>query len=347
MTILLLVLFMLLLLGLKVKGRGFFDEYLSREQTNAIKGFFIGWVFLSHLSGYVFRSGYANGFISDAYFSFVNGLVGQLMVVMFLFYSGYGVMLSISKKGDAYVRSMPSRRILTTLLNFDVAVLVFVFVGLMIGSTYPIRRILLSLIAWNDVGNSNWYIFVIILCYGATWACAKLFRGVSRLLALVASLAAVMLVLSCVKGGYWYDTIMAFPAGCVYACYRPQLESFLRRHYWKSFLILMFVFLFCKQGHLFLRGIVPNIAAVAFAYWVVVVTMKIHVCNPILCWMGVHLFPIYIYQRIPMIALFDITNGAFIRSNFWLYAIACLLVTIGFAGLYRYWEIKLNGKACV
>ena len=41
----------------------------------------------------------------------------QLMVTMFLFYSGYGVMESIKRKGDDYIKSFPKKRILTTLIN--------------------------------------------------------------------------------------------------------------------------------------------------------------------------------------------------------------------------------------
>ena len=43
--------------------------------------------------------------------------MGQLVVVMFLFYSGYGIGESYKKKGVNYVQQMPVHRILTTLLN--------------------------------------------------------------------------------------------------------------------------------------------------------------------------------------------------------------------------------------
>ena len=50
---------------------------------------------------------------------------------MFLFYSGYGVMESIRKKGEAYVVAMPRHRVAGTLINFDVAVLIFLVVDLL------------------------------------------------------------------------------------------------------------------------------------------------------------------------------------------------------------------------
>lgn len=139
-------------------------DYLGREQCDSVKGIFILWVFLSHFMGYVAKVG---GYVVPVY-------IGQMMVTLFLFYSGYGVMESIKKKGDDYVRSMPKRRILTTLLNFDIAVLAFVALNLLLGNPMTLKQIALSLVCWDSVGNSNWYIFVILCCYLAAFiACTK------------------------------------------------------------------------------------------------------------------------------------------------------------------------------
>lgn len=134
-------------------------DYLGREQCESVKGIFILLVFFSHFMGYVRQTG---GVAFDM-------PLGQLIVTLFLFYSGYGVMESIRTKGAAYVREMPKRRILTTLLNFDIAVLAFIGVDLLLGQSLTAKQCLLSLVAWDSVGNSNWYIFVILLCYVAAW----------------------------------------------------------------------------------------------------------------------------------------------------------------------------------
>ena len=81
------------------------------------------------------------------------------------FYSGYGVMESLKVKGNNYLNDFAKKRLGTTLLNFDVAVCCFFLLNYMIGKTLTIEDVLLSLIGWSSVGNSNWYIFVILLCY--------------------------------------------------------------------------------------------------------------------------------------------------------------------------------------
>lgn len=141
------------------------SDYLGREQCDSIKGVFILFVFFSHFMGYVGRVG---GYVIDTH-------LGQMMVTLFLFYSGYGVMESIKKKGDEYVKSMPKRRILTTLVNFDIAVLAFIALDLILGRPITIKLTLLSFVCWESVGNSNWYIFAIICCYIAAFvSCYKL-----------------------------------------------------------------------------------------------------------------------------------------------------------------------------
>lgn len=75
------------------------EQYVGRYQTTCIKGFFIILVILNHANGYLIRSG--NTF--DLLYFFITSHIGQLMVVMFLFYSGYGIMESY-KKSDKYPR---------------------------------------------------------------------------------------------------------------------------------------------------------------------------------------------------------------------------------------------------
>lgn len=139
-------------------------DYMSKSQCNVVKGVFILIVFFSHFQQYVSEAG---GRVFDIY-------LGQLMVAMFLFYSGYGVAASFAKKGVSYVRDFPKRRILTTLLNFDIAVAAFIVLDLIIGRPIGACQALLSFVCWESVGNSNWYIFAIIYCYAVAW----LFLGV-------------------------------------------------------------------------------------------------------------------------------------------------------------------------
>ncbi len=153
------VVLLLIVLFAKSRPTGWNEYYIGKETTSTINGLFIWLVFLSHFTQY----------LPSSAGNIVGGNLGQLVVVMFLFYSGYGCTVQYLTKGESYLRAFPRKRILPTLINFDIAVCAFVAVGLLLGKSMIARKVVLSLVCWDSVGNSNWYIFVIMLCYALFW----------------------------------------------------------------------------------------------------------------------------------------------------------------------------------
>lgn len=208
---------LLVISRLRFQANIFFPDYLSFDTTNAIKGIFIALVFINHVIPYIFNSGYVfdDGFASKL-FLFTNSFVGQWIVAMFLFYSGYGVMESILKKGHNYLNSLPRKRILTTLVNFNIAVALFAIISLFIPNNYTIKDYLWSFIGWESIGNSNWYIFVIMLCYLITYLSFRKYATKNihiHIGALGCIILFTVLLLSFLKPTWWYDTMLCFAAG--------------------------------------------------------------------------------------------------------------------------------------
>lgn len=339
MLILYLILILILVLwGIKIKEN---DDYISRERCNAIKGIFILLIVLTHSMGYIDRCGYEYVGVDRLASMFRNGM-GQMVVVMFLFYSGYGVSLSIRKKGKTYVNGMPRRRLLTTLLNFDVAVLAFVVLNLIIAKPMTISQIALSLTGWDSVGNSNWYIFDILLCYAASYVVAKCVKGKNFGLWLLLLMAVCMLVLSFIKDLYWYNTLLAYPAGAIFAEHQHKIVDNLRKYYYPLLIVLsgLFVVFFYLLPEM--RGIADNIASVCFALIIVMLSMKIIIGNSFLHWCGDHLFPLYIYQRIPMIVMFECLGAEFVKHNALLFVLIALATTCAIAHFYKHWKISIS-----
>ncbi len=276
----LIFIFVLCLWGLRFSPEG---DYLSKERCNSIKGIFILMIILTHSLQYIKASGYV--FLGiDTITSAIIRFTGQLVVVMFLFYSGYGVAVQIKTKGKEYVRQMPRRRILKTLLNFDIAVCVFILLNIVISQPLSSSQILLSFIAWDTVGNSNWYIFIIILCYIFTYL-AKIISSRNTWAIVLFLCTLSMFFLSYIKEFWWYDTILAYPAGYFYACYRYQLEPILKRYYVPILLVVICIFFVTHGYGPYLRGLRPNIMAISFALIVVMLTMKIRIGNSVLQWL--------------------------------------------------------------
>lgn len=346
MIIFYLLIALLVVSKLKYSRHGFYDDYLSIDTTNAVKGIFITLVFIKHVTPYIINSGYVfdDTNIGRLFLS-VNAQVGQWIVAMFLFYSGYGVMESIYKKGRDYVTSIPRKRVLSTLVNFDIAVALFAVLALVLHKNYSLKEYLLSFTGWESVGNSNWYIFVIMLCYLTAFVS---FRSTSEkneyargAVVCMALLLLMMLALSFVKPSWWYDTLLCFGLGLLYSVSRPSIEPILKRYYWLILPVSLGLLYLLDKSPYYLRGLVHNAYCIVFCMLIVILTMKVKINNAVLIWSGKNLFPLYIYQRIPMIILSSICGGAFVSSYPVLYTFTCLLITLLFAYFYKHWAVKL------
>lgn len=280
-------------------------DYMSPERTQSVKGIFILLVFFSHFNSYAVYS----GTLDNLYLSVVRAF-GQCMVAPFLFLSGYGVMESIRKKGAGYVRSIPKNRVLKTLFQFVLAVIVFGLTQALLGTHFSLREWLLSLIGWDSLGNSNWYIFVAVLMYLFTFISFRLLEGFGRP---ALSAAGVTLLTAAYvflmghfgwKDYYWFDTALCYPLGLFFSLFRSRIEKLLHRRngiYFAAAAALLAATAAAK--YLSYNGYADIACMLLFAMTVTVVTMRVTVGNAILRWLGEHLFQIYILQRLPMILL--------------------------------------------
>ena len=343
---LLLSIFALCLWGMKFNLKGFNDDYLSKGNTNSIKGIFILLIVLKHSCQYISDSGYAYDRIGDSWFLQFFWIIAQLVVVMFLFYSGYGVGESFKYKGAPYVKAMPRHRILGTLLNFDVAVLIFIVVDLLLGIELTANQCLLSLTGWKSVGNSNWYIFVILVCYLMTYVTLRipLSRPRYRVAVLFVLCLFWVVLLWLFKLPYWYDTILCYPLGFMSSTYKDKIEAHFRGRYWICVSVLLVALLLTHLWH-YVQAydwfqLRYNAMSMVFALLMLALTMKVRINNRILIWFGKMLFPVYIYMRLPMLVMKHETP-AFVGTYPAAFILISLAVTVGIACCYRHWEIKL------
>lgn len=313
----------------KVKLIGWNEGYLSFQETTALKGFFIGLVFLSHMQTYLDLS---LGGVLDRYALSVINLFGQLMVAYFFFCSGYGVMLSFMTK-ENYDKGFLRHRILKTLVHFDTAILLYILVSVFLGKQYELKNYLLCWIGWESVGNSNWFIFVTLALYLITWVAFRITNKNSNKFVTIMTVTAICgvlwIVLYYTKSSYWYNTLFCYPAGMIISLYKDRLEHILKHNLYFCVFAVLTIAIFV------LTYLVPNelafsVCAVAFSIVVMIVSTKVEVRSPFLLWMGNHLFEIYILQRIPMILLKH--QGV---TNHYLFGcisiIATVLLSVGFS----------------
>ena len=318
---------------------GYFKDYMSIEKTNSVKGIFIIIVLLSHATSYITLSGALTDRLYDY---FLHYFLNQSMVSMFLFCSGFGIMLSIDKKGSAYINGIPKKRLGKVLLHFDIAVLLFAGMQAILGRFFSAKTILLSLTGWESLGNSNWYIFVILCLYLITFiayalAKEKRYIGLAVTVVLCGGLIAI---LYCFKELFWYDTLLCYPLGMLFYLLKGKLEAVLFKNKINYYLCTgLAVMLFGVS--LVFRTSAPGaiVKSLLFSIVFVLITMKVSINNKILQFFGKHLFSIYILQRIPMIIL----SHFGLNDNKYIFTLVSIVITVPLAVGFDFLLGRLDG----
>lgn len=307
-------------------------DYISQTNTAAIKGLFVIVVFFCHYAGYV---EFTNTW--DLAFKWINNKIGQLCVVMFLFYSGYGIWYSYVNKAN-YINTFMKRRFLPVWLSFAVCVLFFWIENIFLGIKYSFTDILLAFTGWTSIGNSNWYMFVTFALYIVFFLCFRMFSKNSNKihgLLLYTILCCVLVIfLFVTKESWWYNTLLCFPAGMWFAVMKSKIDEFAfesNTNYLKLFVasfILLAITCLLQQWHSVF--FVP--LAIQFSICTVVVTMKFTFNSKPLSFCGQHVFSIYILQRL----FFNLGQSSGLNQAPYLFFVLCFIGTILFAVGYDY-----------
>lgn len=323
------ILFSIALLLLIIKGVNInenSDNPLSIQTTEVLKGIGILIVFVDHISGYLRNADAIFLFSLDSQILQIYNLITKFFVGLFLFFSGYGVTFSILSKGQGYVDAIPRKRIYTTLVNFDIAVVAFLCLNFFLGTRYDLFHVLLSFVAWESLGNSNWYIFAILCCYLSSYLVAKLdVSNKYHVLGIGVLSLCYMTIISYFKELWWYNCIFAYVGGGIFCIYKTRILQIVKDRYFMF--VLFFSVILAILLPLSHNPIVSNVAVLCFCFLIVLFCLKIQVNEKFLGWCGRHLFPLYIYQRIPMILGISLCP-TIARDTPFVYILLCLLVSI-------------------
>ena len=277
-------------------------DYLSLDGTNAIKGVFAIIILCSHMGGYLtLDDSFGNRTYTHTMF-----YLGQTMVAPYLFYSGFGIFYSFRHK-TRYSSGFFKNRFLKILLHFDLAILLFLIVQAFLPIRYPALNYLLCWIGWESIGNSNWFVFVILSLYLIAF-CGLLLDTKNGLILItivcfLSALLWIFLQFVAHKENWWIDTIAAFPLGMLFCAGKDNIDALLSK--FRGIWLAMTVCLstgFVIWHHL--HGVdVYGICSCLFCLIIVFASMKIIIGNPVLKWLGKNAFSIYILQRLPMLVL--------------------------------------------
>lgn len=318
------------------KGSEYHSDYIGKDQTAAVNGLFTLLIVVSHFVTYtVLREN------ADIQYLELKRFLGQLVVTPFLFYSGYGIHRSIAAKGRRYINTFPWLRFSKVLLHFDVAILLYVIVGVtLLDKEFTLRKILYSLIGWESVGNSNWYIFAVLAAYAATFIAFMIFgeKGYGGVIAVTVLSFLYVGLMKEVKDTWWYDTFFCYAAGMWYSVLKDKIDSVVQSRTWVYLLSVCICACAFHITHTY--RMIPacyQLHGIFFVLLFVLLSMKLICRSRILIWIGQNAFWIYILQRLPMQVLKKHTD---IEKSKFPYFILCLGITLllawAFGVLFKY-----------
>ena len=337
MSLFIIALAVLCIVSLRLsKGMGF----LVHSQTTIVNGIFALLIFFSHSTYYLLS--FPENAMDSLYRHFQN-FHNQWVVTTFLAFSGYGVMLKIKNGGMKYLKKYPRNRLLKTLLNFDVAVFLYLIVDLVLGIQYDTLTIIGSFIGLTSVGNSNWYIFTILLMYLVSYFAALVLRDNYKEIAMAVTVCSVMYVVIAQVTGLpsrFVSTVTTYALGMWVAIYRDELLKLFKGKPVSSIIVISIVILSTYK----LRGsdYVMNLNSCFFVLLVVWFMAHFEIKSRVLLFFGTHAFSIYILQRIPFIIISHFYEPKGTMS--YVFVIVCLAITIGLAAIFDMLLVKLDKK---
>lgn len=332
----LLLVFLVFISFYNVKFSHYNKDYMLPSNTNSIKGVFAILILLTHLRNYI----EIPNVNLNTNFEYVLDKIGQLMVAVYFFYSGFGILESYKKKLN-YEKTFFKKRILKTLLHFDIAVLLYVVLVFFISDVRPVLNYLTCWIGATSVGNSNWFIFVILMLYVIVIISFNIVKK-KRVFAVSCSVTIFSVILWVLlrlysAGFWWYDTLMTFSAGVWFSCYYKQINRLLEHRVLSNIIIVIISIFFAIHYHYHWVD-VYGITACMFVYLIAAISTKIQIGNAILAWLGTNAFSMYILQRLPM----NILRYFNVTENYVLFTVLSIPIILIMAHIYTLLLNKLD-----
>lgn len=294
------------------------DTYLSKVQTNAIRGVAACMIVVAH---YVNR---INTTSTGLTIPLINK-IGRYGVVIFFICSGYGLMESYKKDSD--LNGFWSKRLKSVLLPYWL--IQFLSLSLLFEAKVS-ERGCNGLIQWFS-GIEHWYILVSILLYFGFWLSAKIAKNHLVLGNIVGATLINLILILCQAEDYWYMSNYTFILGILVSVYKEKLYELinLKTMTVSGVLFAMSSVIYAKLSYIYpIYFVGKNLAAIFWGILVLHVLKYLPVKNKILQSLGTCSLFIYVIH-VNVLEYLEINNiedlGILGISLCFVFAVAILL----------------------
>lgn len=274
--------------------KGFWEAPLEHKNTIALRGICAVEIVIGHI-----------GAASRDPWLFLNRKAGVLIVGLFFFLSGYGLMFSLRKKEDYLAGFFRSR--MPKILLPAVLVYIIYYILELIGTPADTRLTVtlkyFSLLKFSE--KMNWYVTELLFLYVIFYLFYRYFKV--KTANIILSVSCVCFVVICYlagAGNTWYGSTLCFPLGILFCCHEAKLLFFVKKKYWFVLPLSLAatgvgIFLFFMNEHSFISNVAGrSIASIFFCVGAVAVLMKVRIGNRITEWIGKISYELFLIHEI-------------------------------------------------
>lgn len=302
----------------------FHRDYLSREQSSAIKGILAIVILLHHLGQEVMETGGNAPLL--LLFAHIGGV---LPVAMFFFYSGYGLQKKYMTSPH-YEKGFLQKRVPTVLLPYLIVTLLCWGQSWLLGDPYSVRDVVGGFYDGFPIVRFSWFILELIFFYFVFYLLMKICRKHFSAMLPGALVYLVLWNLVCRRAylpAFWYSYTHTLIIGMAWAIFEGPIEKAVHRLGWPGILTMLFVFLLAASVSHFGGSSFNEILVVLFLFAVIPVLTKVRFYNPVLKFLGSISYEIYLLQGFFLTAL---RNDVFYLESNFLFCLFALGLTLFF-----------------
>ncbi len=284
----------LLFYGCKVRREGFWEAPLDYNNTIALRGLCAVEIVIGHI-----------GAAGRDPWLFLNRKAGVLVVGVFLFLSGYGLIYSLNKK-ENYLQGFFGHRIPKLLLPAFLVYIIYYILELAdtpVGSRLAVTLKYFTFLKFSE--KINWYVTELLFLYVIFYLLYRYFKV--KTANIVLSALCVCFIIICYFGGAgntWYGSTLCFPLGILFGCYESKLLLLIREKYGLVLTLSFFmtgvgVLLFFINEHSFTSNVIGrSIASAFFCIGVVAMLLKVKIGNGITDRIGTISYELFLVHEI-------------------------------------------------
>lgn len=201
-------------------------SYMVPDRTRMINGIFMVLMLLRHTT----ILGVPAQEEDALYCRYIDAPLQQCIVCIYFFFSGYGIMYSMQRKGHAYLNSLLTKRFKTLYLRYIAAAAIACFLyACIMGTWYENGIKYLKTVCLME----NWWfirmsLFLYVLSWCAFTCCGftpgKRYRTYVAIVLLVVMVAVLVSAMQPFYESWSLDTEWCFPVGMLYCMLRTRAE---------------------------------------------------------------------------------------------------------------------------